>query len=248
MRLGKIKLKFFRKLFSRRRRGDSIIDRAPRNNNPGHREIASMPIDPAPSTPELMPIAVPMPMPMPMAIPMALHEPEPEPEPEPEFEPEPESEHELEPEPLVVTVPTPVVIEALQYYEDHSRHPAKRRLKTSSRPEPASPSPSSAGTADEEAEETNEKQEYVQPEPEPEPEECPICHDAVGIRNPEGVLEGWVKLYCGHRFGSNCLKIWLQASLDRGPYTLPSCPICRTVARAAPPSPVPPTVVRCRVS
>ncbi|RYP72364.1 hypothetical protein DL769_004473 [Monosporascus sp. CRB-8-3] len=81
---------------------------------------------------------------------------------------------------------------------------------------------------------TNEKQaELTSPHPPPSPplEECPICHDAVGIANPEGVIESWAELHCGHKFGSNCLQVWLRDSVSRNPNAQPSCPVCRTVAR-----------------
>ncbi|KAI2615896.1 hypothetical protein GGR54DRAFT_611447 [Hypoxylon sp. NC1633] len=66
--------------------------------------------------------------------------------------------------------------------------------------------------------------------PEP-PEECPICHDPVGIANPEGIVESWTKLYCGHKFGTHCIQTWLQESINRDHYVSPSCPICRTTAK-----------------
>ncbi|KAH8652165.1 hypothetical protein BX600DRAFT_89198 [Xylariales sp. PMI_506] len=68
---------------------------------------------------------------------------------------------------------------------------------------------------------------------EPACEECPICHDPVGLPNPESVVESWVSLDCGHQFGNACLQTWLQETLDRkDPLTPdPTCPICRVVAR-----------------
>ncbi|KAI0439351.1 hypothetical protein F4803DRAFT_47460 [Xylaria telfairii] len=62
-------------------------------------------------------------------------------------------------------------------------------------------------------------------------EECPICHDPVGVRNPEGVLESWVHLHCNHKFGTHCIQTWLQESAERDPHSVPSCPICRTAAK-----------------
>ncbi|KAI0874582.1 hypothetical protein GGS24DRAFT_500654 [Hypoxylon argillaceum] len=62
-------------------------------------------------------------------------------------------------------------------------------------------------------------------------EECPICHDAVGVRNPEGVLESWVHLHCKHKFGTQCIQTWLEESAERDPHSIPSCPICRTAAK-----------------
>ncbi|OTB06106.1 hypothetical protein M426DRAFT_21225 [Hypoxylon sp. CI-4A] len=67
--------------------------------------------------------------------------------------------------------------------------------------------------------------------PGPPPEECPICHDPVGIANPEGIVESWTSLHCGHKFGTHCIQTWLQESVNREPNTNPSCPICRMVAR-----------------
>ncbi|KAI1419322.1 hypothetical protein F5Y12DRAFT_267508 [Xylaria sp. FL1777] len=62
-------------------------------------------------------------------------------------------------------------------------------------------------------------------------EECPICHDPVGVTNPEGILESWVHLHCGHKFGTHCIQTWLQESAERDPHSIPTCPICRTAAR-----------------
>ncbi|RYP69588.1 hypothetical protein DL771_006025 [Monosporascus sp. 5C6A] len=80
----------------------------------------------------------------------------------------------------------------------------------------------------------NEKQaELTPPHPPPSPplEECPICQDPVGIANPEGVVESWAELHCGHKFGSNCLRVWLRDSVGRNHSAQASCPVCRTVAR-----------------
>ncbi|KAI1852858.1 hypothetical protein JX265_009832 [Neoarthrinium moseri] len=77
-----------------------------------------------------------------------------------------------------------------------------------------------------------EKERHMK-ETEPPLEDCPICHDPVGIANPEGTVESWTSLHCGHRFGTVCIQMWLQDSLDRNdpqnPH--PSCPICRVVAK-----------------
>lgn len=64
-------------------------------------------------------------------------------------------------------------------------------------------------------------------------EECPICHDPVGAANPEGTVESWTSLHCGHKFGDHCLQTWIQDSLDReDPHNPePTCPICRSVAK-----------------
>ncbi|KAI0491003.1 hypothetical protein F4859DRAFT_30750 [Xylaria cf. heliscus] len=62
-------------------------------------------------------------------------------------------------------------------------------------------------------------------------EECPICHDPVGVKNPEGILESWVHLHCNHKFGTHCIQTWLQESAERDPHSVPSCPICRTTAK-----------------
>lgn len=62
-------------------------------------------------------------------------------------------------------------------------------------------------------------------------EECPICHDPVGMKNPEGILESWVHLHCNHKFGTQCIQTWLQESAEREPHAVPSCPICRAPAK-----------------
>ncbi|KAI1391450.1 uncharacterized protein F4822DRAFT_186222 [Hypoxylon trugodes] len=69
------------------------------------------------------------------------------------------------------------------------------------------------------------------PAPPVPPEECPICHDPVGLENPEGIIESWTSLFCGHRFGTHCIQTWLTESLVRDPNANPSCPICRTTAK-----------------
>lgn len=66
---------------------------------------------------------------------------------------------------------------------------------------------------------------------EPPPEECPICHDPVGVANPEGILESWVHLHCNHKFGTHCIQTWLEESAERDPHAIPSCPICRSAAK-----------------
>ncbi|KAI1337503.1 hypothetical protein F5Y15DRAFT_156271 [Xylariaceae sp. FL0016] len=65
----------------------------------------------------------------------------------------------------------------------------------------------------------------------PELEECPICHDLVGVANPEGIVEEWTSLHCGHRFGTHCIQTWLEESIVRDPNTSLSCPICRATAK-----------------
>ncbi|KAI0546609.1 hypothetical protein F4679DRAFT_405525 [Xylaria curta] len=62
-------------------------------------------------------------------------------------------------------------------------------------------------------------------------EECPICHDPVGVKNPEGILESWVHLHCNHKFGTHCIQTWLQESAGRDSHSIPTCPICRTAAK-----------------
>lgn len=69
------------------------------------------------------------------------------------------------------------------------------------------------------------------PPPVEPPEECPICHDPVGLPNPEGIVESWTKLHCGHKFGTHCIQTWLQESINRDQTASPSCPICRTTAK-----------------
>ncbi|KAI1359479.1 hypothetical protein F5Y08DRAFT_78863 [Xylaria arbuscula] len=68
-------------------------------------------------------------------------------------------------------------------------------------------------------------------------EECPICHDPVGVTNPEGILESWVHLQCSHKFGAHCMKTWFQDSAKRDPHSTPTCPICRATARLTLPVP-----------
>lgn len=63
------------------------------------------------------------------------------------------------------------------------------------------------------------------------PEACPICQDPVGLPNPEGIVEAWTSLGCGHRFGTVCIQTWLQDTLDRDQNSTPSCPVCRATAK-----------------
>ncbi|EFX04752.1 cell cycle checkpoint protein [Grosmannia clavigera kw1407] len=49
-----------------------------------------------------------------------------------------------------------------------------------------------------------------------------ICYVPVGVRTPDGEIESWSALPCGHRFGSYCVKRWLGLAEQ------PACPICRT--------------------
>ncbi|KAI1360028.1 hypothetical protein F5Y08DRAFT_59795 [Xylaria arbuscula] len=77
----------------------------------------------------------------------------------------------------------------------------------------------------------NETTDVHDGEQEPPLEECPICHDLVGVPNPEGILESWVHLHCGHKFGSSCIQCWVDESAEIHPMQEPSCPICRTTAR-----------------
>ncbi|KAI4864640.1 hypothetical protein F4820DRAFT_328570 [Hypoxylon rubiginosum] len=87
-------------------------------------------------------------------------------------------------------------------------------------------------TLEEEVSPKSKKQQSSSSSPAPEPpEECPICHDPVGLANPEGIVESWTQLYCGHRFGTHCIQTWLQESLNRDPGASPSCPICRATAK-----------------
>ncbi|KAI1260044.1 hypothetical protein F5Y18DRAFT_269907 [Xylariaceae sp. FL1019] len=64
-------------------------------------------------------------------------------------------------------------------------------------------------------------------------EECPICHDPVGIPNPEGIKESWVTLHCQHKFGTKCIQAWLEESADTDHYNIPTCPMCRSEAKHA---------------
>jgi HUS1 checkpoint protein len=56
--------------------------------------------------------------------------------------------------------------------------------------------------------------------------ECLICQQRVGKPTPEGNQESWSMLPCGHRFGSHCIKRYLNiAAIDE-----PLCPMCRSRA------------------
>ncbi|KAL2025115.1 hypothetical protein VTK56DRAFT_117 [Thermocarpiscus australiensis] len=55
---------------------------------------------------------------------------------------------------------------------------------------------------------------------------CPICQETVGSRSPDGKVEGWSVLPCGHHFGSYCIKHYLGMVADDRPL----CPICREAA------------------
>ncbi|KAK3325317.1 hypothetical protein B0H66DRAFT_599484 [Apodospora peruviana] len=69
---------------------------------------------------------------------------------------------------------------------------------------------------------------------------CPICQEPIGTKNPEGITEGWSLLPCGHRFGSYCIKHYLNVvAHDR-----PSCPVCRQIAYHKCGHPVLPALVR----
>lgn len=50
---------------------------------------------------------------------------------------------------------------------------------------------------------------------------CPICQQTVGSKTPDGIVETWSTLPCGHSFGAHCLKSWLGLAEQ------PSCPVCR---------------------
>lgn len=52
---------------------------------------------------------------------------------------------------------------------------------------------------------------------------CPICQEPVGQSTPEGKIESWSRLPCGHKFGSHCIKHWLGLVAD----DRPCCPMCR---------------------
>ncbi|KAI5867278.1 hypothetical protein GGS23DRAFT_168646 [Durotheca rogersii] len=87
-----------------------------------------------------------------------------------------------------------------------------------------------APEANKEAQPSSNQYQSPTPVP-PHLEECPICHDPVGIANPEGIIESWTKLHCGHKFGTHCIQTWLQESIDRDERANPTCPICRTTAK-----------------
>ncbi|KAI2629066.1 hypothetical protein GGS26DRAFT_111827 [Hypomontagnella submonticulosa] len=97
-------------------------------------------------------------------------------------------------------------------------------------PKRSNPSDTARATDARDDNDVSPKSKKQQSAPEP-PEECPICHDPVGIANPEGIVEAWTALHCGHRFGTHCIQTWLQESINRDVHTNPSCPICRTTAK-----------------
>jgi hypothetical protein len=89
-----------------------------------------------------------------------------------------------------------------------------------------------AGTTEASAEIVLENTRFRKDSP-PPLEECSICHDPVGVPNPEGTVESWTSLHCGHKFGHVCIQTWLQDCLDReDPHNPdPTCPICRNIAK-----------------
>ncbi|KAL1842038.1 hypothetical protein VTJ49DRAFT_6108 [Mycothermus thermophilus] len=80
-----------------------------------------------------------------------------------------------------------------------------------------------------------EKQAETEPESAPvavqiEDTNCLICQEPVGEPNPEGIIETWSMLPCGHIFGSYCIKRYLCVAADDQPL----CPICRSRAHHDP--------------
>lgn len=73
---------------------------------------------------------------------------------------------------------------------------------------------------------------------------CLICQVPVGSPSPEGTIERWSLLPCGHRFGSHCIKRYLGIVADERP----SCPICRLPAHHQCDHPVLPLVLDARDS
>lgn len=76
--------------------------------------------------------------------------------------------------------------------------------------------------------ETKIKEKPVEQQSEDEEEDpadkmCPICHEEIGSPSPEGIVETWSVLPCGHLFGSHCIKHYIQMVA----YNRPQCPICR---------------------
>lgn len=71
---------------------------------------------------------------------------------------------------------------------------------------------------------------------------CPICQEPVGSSSPEGTVESWSFLPCGHCFGSYCIKRYLGIAADEHPL----CPVCRQAAYHACGHPVLPVVVSRR--
>ncbi|KAI0883178.1 uncharacterized protein GGS22DRAFT_190491 [Annulohypoxylon maeteangense] len=105
---------------------------------------------------------------------------------------------------------TTTITSAHQQHQHHHTNPPTNATTTAKKPD------------------IKQKQRILAPEP---PEECPICHDPVGLANPEGIIESWTSLHCGHRFGTHCIQTWLQESINRDQTANPSCPICRTTAK-----------------
>lgn len=62
-----------------------------------------------------------------------------------------------------------------------------------------------------------------QPAPAESEATCPICQEPIGERKPEGIVESWSILPCGHSFGSYCIKHYLGIAAEERPL----CPICR---------------------
>lgn len=52
---------------------------------------------------------------------------------------------------------------------------------------------------------------------------CPICQEPVSKPTPDGIVESWSVLPCGHKFGSHCIKHWLGLVAGEKP----CCPVCR---------------------
>jgi hypothetical protein len=73
---------------------------------------------------------------------------------------------------------------------------------------------------------------------------CPICQEAIGTRTPDGIVEHWSMLPCGHRFGSYCIKHYLRVVAD----DRPACPVCRQPVYHLCGHPVMPTIVSPSVS
>ena len=69
---------------------------------------------------------------------------------------------------------------------------------------------------------------------------CPICQEPIGCKNPEGIVETWSVLPCGHRFGSYCIKHYLRVVATERP----SCPVCRQNVYHSCYHPVLPAVVK----
>ncbi|KAL2255898.1 hypothetical protein VTK26DRAFT_2511 [Humicola hyalothermophila] len=69
---------------------------------------------------------------------------------------------------------------------------------------------------------------------------CPICQESVGERKPDGTVEGWSVLPCGHSFGSHCIKHYLGITAAGRPL----CPMCRKAVSHRCGHPTLPVVVR----